>query len=799
MFKRIRNAAEMVLSESCPGNGSHHQSKAKELIATALNMKAVAANDDAPTFLTNYEAGQALSIKKAGWVVVDIETTNLTPQSIPIRVGNQARLANMTYAQYKKEYPGCVCDTRPRCRILTVGLPDGSVNAWDMDALPAVQQRQLAHDVISGKIIIGHNLGFDLAWLGYLTDAKPRRVLDSMIITKVVDHGMPLRLHTKATKAMSDATSLVNSLREGLAGYSLESCCIAAGLPRPDKSFQKPHNWTLSHLSPGHYDYVVGDVTEPLAVLRMALGLSSASSIQDIIRELDQKHYIYKEAYEPTLNVLAELQRKGMPVSLKSLDELIQTQLDVIGSQARELVRLAPEFEMVIDKISAPSGGLTAQIKNIFKAVIEAEGLVCPVTDKGAVSITSKSIKLAGILRNKRLSLIWSAWEALQGAKKRYGMLDTYRMLAEQDGCLHPLIGLNARTMRMTATEPNTQNFPRDAEFRAIVRGSCGDEKIISVDFGQIELRIAAALALRSVDEARGSQNPRIRKAIELAESDSDLPDIPTKEECGKSKDAWEHKFILELAHAWRDMLAAGAPLADVFRNGLDPHLLTAVETLRRKGDLVFSGSAIAYLQLQDAEALKQEYKDARQQAKAQDFGLLYAMSATGLYEYGKTGYDLDWSKQDAEEARDAWLQAYPDIRVWHAITALSYTHQYIYAQKPFAKFSKPESYSQKVFKSYTLAGRELVTTSKKDALNYSDQGSGADMLALAIAMMPVDIREYLINLIHDEMLFCVPANEAESIAQNVSSVMNQAGNKLLSPWGIPCETEVQIADVWKH
>jgi len=795
MPSNIRNTAEMVLSASHqPARENQH---VKE-IAKAIDMSVVAANDDASTFLTTYDDSHRESLRKATWVVVDAETTNLTPQSMSIRVGNQTRVANMTFGQYKKDHPGCGCDTRPRCRVLTVGFPDGSVNAWDMDALSAVQQRQLAHDVISNKIIIGHNIGFDLAWLSYQTDAKPARILDSMLIVKIADHGMPLRVHTLATKASSDAASLVNSVKNGLVGYGLESCCVAAGLSRPDKSFQRPQNWTLSHLSPSHYDYVVGDVVEPLTVIKMALNLPKSATVYDIINVLDQCHGIYKDAYEPTIMVLANLQKKGMPVCLEALDKLIQVQIDTIESKARDLVQLAPEFKSVNDKISAPSGGLTQAVKDAFKAVIEGCGMECPVTDKGAISVTGKNVKMAGLLKNKEFTLIWSAWEALQGAKKRYGMLDTYSMLAEQDGCLHPLIGLNARTMRMTATEPNTQNFPRDAMFRAIVRGS-ENEKIISVDFGQIELRIAAALALRAIEDAPNSDNPRVQKAIDLAVADTDLPEIPSRDDCGKSREAWENKFILELAHAWRDMLAMGAPLAEVFRSGLDPHLLTAIETLRRRGVLKFSGGAIEYVKSQDAETLKQAYKVARQQAKAQNFGLLYAMSAAGLYEYGKTAYDLSWSKQEAEDAREAWLQAYPDIRVWHAITALSYTHQYIYAQKPFAKFSKPGSYSQKVFKSYTLAGREIVTTSKKDALNYSDQGSGADMLCLAIAMMPVDVRKYMINLIHDEMLFCVPSDEAESVAQKVSSVMNQAGNKLLSPWGIPCETDVQIADAWKH
>ena len=65
---------------------------------------------------------------------------------------------------------------------------------------------------------------------------------------------------------------------------------------------------------------------------------------------------------------------------------------------------------------------------------------------------------------------------------------------------LHPLLGFGPGTDRLSSNDPNAQNFPRDPNFRALVRAKPG-HKIISADYGQIELRIAAGLALRGQAE----------------------------------------------------------------------------------------------------------------------------------------------------------------------------------------------------------------------------------------------------------------------------------------------------------
>ena len=63
------------------------------------------------------------------------------------------------------------------------------------------------------------------------------------------------------------------------------------------------------------------------------------------------------------------------------------------------------------------------------------------------------------------------------------------------------------------------------------------------------------------------------------------------------------------------------------------------------------------------AEVTKAE----RQLAKAVNFGLLYGQGAKGLQAYAGNSYGVEITLEEAARHREAWFDAYPAFRRWHA------------------------------------------------------------------------------------------------------------------------------------
>ena len=87
-----------------------------------------------------------------------------------------------------------------------------------------------------------------------------------------------------------------------------------------------------------------------------------------------------------------------------------------------------------------------------------------------------------------------------------------------------------------------------------------------------------------------------------------------------------------------------------------------------------------------------------------------------------------------------------------------------------------------------------------RDALNYADQATGADLLLTAATSLPEPAADCLIDLIHDELLFEVPDSQVEAVAAAAKEAMLKAGARILTePFGIPVDCEVSVAQVWQH
>lgn len=175
-------------------------------------------------------------------------------------------------------------------------------------------------------------------------------------------------------------------------------------------------------------------------------------------------------------------------------------------------------------------------------------------------------------------------------------------------------------------------------------------------------------------------------------------------------------------------------------------------------------------------KALDAVSKEDRQLAKAANFGLLYGMGAARLRDYARDGYGVTLSEGEANRVRDAFFAAYPGLRAWH------------------------RSQSDGVIETRTLAGRRRIGISSfTEKLNSPVQGSGADLLKLALARL-WEYRDEVpgtapVLCVHDEIVLECEAADAPDVAAWLKQQMEAAGAGLLPD--VPVVAEVTIAEDW--
>ena len=214
------------------------------------------------------------------------------------------------------------------------------------------------------------------------------------------------------------------------------------------------------------------------------------------------------------------------------------------------------------------------------------------------------------------------------------------------------------------------------------------------------------------------------------------------------------------------------------YKDGRDLHTLTAARVLGKP----------------EADVTKSD----RQLAKAVNFGLLYGMGWKSLKGYAKANYGVTLTDAQARNYREAFFRAYPALRRWHSRVGADVT----------ARFETDPTCTHEV---RTLGGRRRVLpvakrsadgslyANKQDALNTPVQGTGADGLKAAIALLwerraqcPAAVP---VLFCHDEIVLEVPEPDAERAAEWLRACMVDAVAPLLAP--VPLEVEGTVGRSW--
>jgi len=93
---------------------------------------------------------------------------------------------------------------------------------------------------------------------------------------------------------------------------------------------------------------------------------------------------------------------------------------------------------------------------------------------------------------------------------------------------------------------------------------------------------------------------------------------------------------------------------------------------------------------------------------------------------------------------------------------------------------------------------RQQISMTQRNGKNTPIQGTSADILKRALRLLEDDLRgtsAKIVNIIHDEIVVEVDADEAQDIAQRVERAMCAAGQEYVR--AVPVKVETEIADEW--
>lgn len=150
-----------------------------------------------------------------------------------------------------------------------------------------------------------------------------------------------------------------------------------------------------------------------------------------------------------------------------------------------------------------------------------------------------------------------------------------------------------------------------------------------------------------------------------------------------------------------------------------------------------------------------------RAKIKPVNFGLLFFMSADGLWRYARSKYGVDMSIEEAGRFRRAFFEAYPGIKEWHGYVRARVRH--------VGKVSTPCGRWSKFGGSGEL--------SLPAAAAHVIQGAESEVMLASLGRLPDALRgldAVPILAVHDEILLSVRPGDVEATERAVQAAMEQ-------------------------
>lgn len=877
-----------------------------------------------PPFLWRHDDVVAAieKIRAVKWVATDSEGTGLTDASMPVELGRM---------EIKQGASNILRMRTIQVRIPTInGRRGPRLNmVFDCDKMGPALTHAVCEAVLSRELYIAHNAGFDLYWhrLNEGRRTMPRLVADSMLLTRALDPKLVLKRaemvagvrDSTQIHALSDAQRAAwVSLVKGGSGGSLADVVLSMFGVVLDKTYQKPGNWT-GLLGFAHYDYAIDDAVWADRVLCRLLDVDEEGDLYQAYLGARARKSVVR-LIEPQVPELVYLRETGMPSSTAVAANYVRRKRKELAKKVDELIAIEPRLEPVRARLSDPDAGLDDTLKDILAVAFQDRGVQLRKTAaKGSAQVGEKDLRACRAAQIEESRPLFNAWVAVCRSKKASGMALEVAGFIERgpDGRLRALLSHGPVTGRLSASEPNCQQWPRDQLFRAIcvsnTKQGCEDATvlvtaanlafmsdvmdadlevgesvtvnsawlaamlystrlldempkdeyvalksyvdglfthvIVASDFGALDVRVGAALCVRSQREmiaaVQGVPVPglvqppeavmevlrkvvplldepdavdklvaikaryfkdmeRLEKRLESLKADLDAERIPRKQYFSRRSEVKEQLLAIKMGWRLSECLELGArrgereysALRDAFVADIDIHTFTGMKLVGRDPMAEFAGLSAADRKALEKK-LKKELGPRRQQGKIANLSLLYGMADAGFQEAAARNYDEHWTMQQSHDIRQLWMNAYPEVELWHLWTeCLQVGTVYV----PDQTKENQKAVRTGWWLARTLAGREIVALGLNAALSYQDQSSGADILGNINHRLKVDHEAIFfcsINQVHDEQVFALPAESADRDLALIEEVMVNEADKLTMPYGVPCAVSPACGPIW--
>jgi DNA polymerase-1 len=268
------------------------------------------------------------------------------------------------------------------------------------------------------------------------------------------------------------------------------------------------------------------------------------------------------------------------------------------------------------------------------------------------------------------------------------------------------------------------------------------------------------------------SYNQAVTSTGRLSSSDPNLQNIPIRTDIGQRiRQAFvpgsKNNLILSADYSQIELrimahISGDEGLREAFLRGEDIHTTTAAK--------VFNVSA--------AEVTK----DMRRKAKEINFGIMYGIGPYGL------STRLDISQTEAKEVIAKYFERFPKVNQYIADTI---------ATARETGFVSTLLGRRRYFPDIGSKNFSIRSNAERQAINMPIQGTAADMIKVAMinihAGLPkVKIDALMLLQVHDELVFEVPARQAEKAK---SFIVEQMKNAL--PLSVPVEVDAGIGKSW--
>jgi len=385
---------------------------------------------------------------------------------------------------------------------------------------------------------------------------------------------------------------------------------------------------------------------------------------------------LYYEIEMPLTQVLAQIERNGIHIDKKMLEESSL----MITKEIQNIEKQIFELSGVVFNIASP--------KQLGEVLFEKLRIIDNAKLTKSKQYQTGEEILQKLYNKHPIIPLVLEWRTLSKLKSTY--IDALPQLIDpKTGKIHTTFQQSVTsTGRLSSINPNLQNIPirteRGKEIRKAFVPSSKNNVLVSADYSQVELRIVAAMA--------NDEN---------------------------------------MIHA--------------FEQQQDIHTATAARIFR--------------------VPLKEVNKEQRRYAKTVNFGILYGMSAFGLADR------LHIPQGEARQLIADYNSSFPKIEQFmNGIVAFARENGYVETLLGRRRYIRDINSSNGM----------LRKAAERNAINAPIQGTAADVIKIAMIRISNELKDKnlktkMVLQVHDELLFDVPMEELDTIAEIIPNLMQAA------------------------